>query len=187
MDAFQKYSEVASQKSTILYDWHLPPQNYVFMSFHRSENVDSEENCLNLLRLIKSVDVPIVFPMHPRTKKNFEKYHLLGDLKDLDVLLLPPLSYLDTLVLINNCCFVITDSGGVQREAFFAHKYNYFFFFEDIWPQIAECGYATSYLLSDKTFDFSKKCGSTVSKNPFGDGHAATNIVFLLQQIFTLA
>ena len=170
LDAFRQFSLLASRKSTVLSDHHLSPEHYVLMTFHRAENVDSEEGCRNLIRLIESIGIPIVFPIHPRTEKSFRKHHLLDDLKETNVLLLPPLAYLDTLVLVNNCRFVITDSGGLQREAFFANKYSYFFYFEDCWPQIAACGWQTRYRLSDKAFDFTKRHGPTIDRNPFGDG-----------------
>ena len=165
-------------------DHHLSPEHYVLMTFHRAENIDSEEGYRNLIRLIKSIGMPIVFPIHPRTEKSFRKHHLLDDLKETGVLLLPPLSYLDTLVLVGNCRFVVTDSGGLQREALFANKYSYFFYFDDCWPQIAECGWQTRCNLSDTTFDFSKTWSSVISENPFGDGHAARRIVSLLSQAF---
>ena len=184
LDAFQQFSLFASQKSTVLMDHHLSPEHYVLMTFHRAENIDSEEGCQNLIRLIKSIGMPIVFPIHPRTEKSFRKHHLLDDLKETGVLLLPPLSYLDTLVLVGNCRFVVTDSGGLQREAFFANKYSYFFYFDDCWPQIAECGWQTRCNLSDATFDFSKTWSSVISENPFGDGRAARRIVSLLSQAF---
>lgn len=92
-----------------------------------------------------------------------------------------PVSYLDTINLINNSTFVVTDSGGLQREAFFAKKYCYFFYFGGCWPEIEASGWQTRYNLFDKKFDFSRISSEPIHQNPFGNGKASENIVKLLK------
>jgi len=183
LDAFKQFSIVAENKSNILERCNLSQANYSLMTFHRPENIDTKEGCLQLIKLIKILDEKIVFPIHPRTKNSFIKHKLWEGLESLkNLTLLDPISYLDTLKLVNNCNFVITDSGGLQREAFFAQKYCYFFYFDGCWPELEEIGWQTRYNLSESSFDFSKRSNKMFSENPFGNGKAAEIIVNLLRK-----
>lgn len=183
LDAFEHFSGISQKYSKVLEINHLSAEKYILMTFHRSENVDTKEGCLHLINLIKSLNEKVVFPIHPRTKNNFIKYGLWECILSLEnLILLNPISYLDTLKLINNCNFVITDSGGLQREAFFAKKYCYFFYFDKCWPELEEMGWQTRYNLIDQGFDFSKKPKNNIQKNPFGFGNAAKNIINLLKK-----
>ena len=135
-----------------------------------------------MIKLIKQISYKVVFPIHPRTKNSFVKYDLWKHLEELkNLILLQPISYLDTINLINNCVFVVTDSGGLQREAFFAKKYCYFFYFDGCWPELEEIGWQTRYNLLENGFDFSKVIGNDYFNNPFGNGNASENIVKLLK------
>ena len=70
------------------------------------------------LRFLRSRHLPIVYPMHPRTRKRLQENGLLSKMEALEnVLILPPLGYLDFLILERNCRLIITDSGGIQEEA----------------------------------------------------------------------
>lgn len=181
LDAFKNFSEKAKQTSNIIKKLDLKAP-YVLMTFHRPENIDSKEGCLHLMELIQQIPHNVVFPIHPRARNNFIKYDLWKQLENVtNLILLEPVSYLDTINLINNSTFVVTDSGGLQREAFFAKKYCYFFYFDSCWPEIEASGWQTRYNLFDKKFDFSRISCEPLHQNPFGNGKASESIVKLLK------
>ncbi len=97
----------------------LSHKAFCLMTLHRPSNVDGEDGLLDLLEKIEAVQerIPIVFPIHPRTKLNFQRSGLLGRLQGLGrVILLEPLGYLDFLCVMDWAKLVVTDSGGVQEE-----------------------------------------------------------------------
>jgi UDP-N-acetylglucosamine 2-epimerase (non-hydrolysing)/UDP-GlcNAc3NAcA epimerase len=92
---------------------------YLLVTAHRSGNVDSEEALTRLVALLEVLPMPAVFPIHPRTRRSLESAGELGRLEAAEQLVLtPPLGYLDFLKLLDNCAAVLTDSGGVQKEAY---------------------------------------------------------------------
>ena len=100
-------------------DLGLEPQGYGMVTLHRPSNVDDPAILREICRILTDVadEIPVVFPLHPRTKKNMEACNLLANMQENDNLfLLEPLSYIRFMNLVFNCRFVITDSGGVQEE-----------------------------------------------------------------------
>jgi len=103
----------------ILEELKLSPKRFILMTMHRPSNVDSEKSLRRLLRLIEQVSSlqPIVFPIHPRTFRQFQAFNLSEVLsRNHRVFLLQPVGYLEFLKLMENAAVVITDSGGVQEE-----------------------------------------------------------------------
>jgi len=113
------YNMKKADESTILNQLELESGNYVLVTLHRPSNVDDPENFMKIIRAFEEVpkELPIVFPMHPRTANNIKKFGLedrvaaLSNLKQLS-----PIGYLDFMQLTRNCKFVMTDSGGIQEE-----------------------------------------------------------------------
>jgi len=121
IDSLIYYREKAGklELSEIVNNSAIKEKEYVLMTMHRPSNVDTEQSLLKVIEIIKGVskDLPIVFPMHPRTKNNLEKYKLYQELSDLENLeILGPQGYLQFLKLMDNAKLVITDSGGIQEE-----------------------------------------------------------------------
>jgi UDP-N-acetylglucosamine 2-epimerase len=111
---------VAEKKSKIMRKLNLTPKDFYLVTVHRAENTDIKENLKKLCRILASLDRKTVFPVHPRTRKKLSEVKLLKRLLSLKHLLpIDPVSYLDMLVLEKNAKYVLTDSGGVQKEAFF--------------------------------------------------------------------
>jgi UDP-N-acetylglucosamine 2-epimerase (non-hydrolysing) len=108
----------ACQKSTVLTDLSLTPGNYVCMTLHRPSNVDNPERLRELLEMIIQIakQIPIVFPCHPRTKKEMMQLGMLDRVSGDRLKVVEPLGYLDFLKLQSSCKFVLTDSGGIQEE-----------------------------------------------------------------------
>ena len=98
----------------------LEEKNYIYLTAHRAANVDTEENLKKLIEIIRNIEYPVVFPVHPRTVKRFRAFRLWRDLTQLDNLLpVEPLSYCDNLTAVKYARLVMTDSGGLQKEALF--------------------------------------------------------------------
>jgi UDP-N-acetylglucosamine 2-epimerase len=94
---------------------------YYYITLHRAEAVDDPENLARLLGMLEILDKPIVLPLHPRTRKNLRRFKLLARLSRMpDIRVLPPVNHQTSLWLIANAHAVLTDSGGVQKEAYWA-------------------------------------------------------------------
>lgn len=94
----------------------IKPENYALLTLHRQENTDDRQRLRSILRGVSSLPVPVIFPIHPRTRKRIAKYRLFGFLRN--TIVTAPLGYLDTLSLIQKATVVLTDSGGVQQESY---------------------------------------------------------------------
>jgi UDP-N-acetylglucosamine 2-epimerase len=93
--------------------------DFCLLTVHRSENVDSKDSLGRLMRLVSRLRRRIVYPVHPRTRRRLIAYGYWKLLKKQEhIILLPAVGYWDFLWLLSNCRFVMTDSGGVQEEAF---------------------------------------------------------------------
>lgn len=91
---------------------------YVLLTFHRPANVDNNDFLKKLVKVINelAVDRYIIFPVHPRTKANMDKYNITSEMND-NVILTEPIGYIDFLSLTKNADLIITDSGGIQEES----------------------------------------------------------------------
>ena len=109
-----------AEKNQILEQLGIEPKTYALLTTHRPENVDNPENLKNITEaLIKLNPLTIIFPAHPRTRKQLRKAGLLRRiLKQKHIKLVKPLGYIETIKLIKNAKLVLTDSGGMQKEAF---------------------------------------------------------------------
>lgn len=119
-DAVLQFSEVAQQRSTILQDLSLEPKKYLLATVHRPYNTDSPENLRNILTALAESGERVILPLHPRTRTRMQEAGLLATYTNLDRLrLIEPVGYLDMLVLEQNARMILTDSGGMQKEAYF--------------------------------------------------------------------
>ncbi len=116
IDSLMHYID-KSENSSVLDDLNLEKNNYVLLTMHRPSNVDSESQLKNLAEMIEKLAPlkKIVFPVHPRTRKNLETFGLLEALGD-RVILTEPIGYIDFISLIKNASLILTDSGGIQEE-----------------------------------------------------------------------
>jgi UDP-N-acetylglucosamine 2-epimerase (non-hydrolysing) len=94
------------------------PKQFAVLTLHRPSNVDEPQVLKPLLETIRtiSVDLPILFPVHPRTREKIERFGLMGIISCSSILLLPPVGYLEMLGLMKDARLVLTDSGGIQEE-----------------------------------------------------------------------
>ena len=123
VDALFYNTEIAEKSSTVLedLDLELDPDlvkgEYYVATVHRASNTDTEENLQNIVEAFGEIGLPIVFPAHPRTVKYLKGYGLYDHLPK-NIHLTDPLPYLDMLHLMRHAKMILTDSGGVQKEAY---------------------------------------------------------------------
>ena len=168
------FSKMAEKKSTILNDCHVSSGNYILATIHRDFNTDNPERIESIFRALSRVaeenDIPIVLPLHPRTKKYLPS-GLSGKIN-----IIPPASFFDILTLEKNARVVMTDSGGVQKEAFFFGKPCVILRPETEWVEILEYH---AGILADADYDRIISAYNTLSGNDvcfpplFGDGKAS--------------
>jgi UDP-N-acetylglucosamine 2-epimerase len=123
-DSILYYSEIADRQSTILKDLGFDTRretrvtSYYLATLHRAENTDDPWRLKSILKALNEIgrNTPVVLPLHPRTKKMIETHHLFSEFKNIKFI--KPVSYLNMLKLEKNAKAILTDSGGVQKEAY---------------------------------------------------------------------
>lgn len=178
-DAALFYAEQAEKKSTIVKDLRLT--YFVLCTIHRAENTDNIENLKNIIKGLNKInaEIQVLVPLHPRTKNILEKENIPIDFK-----LIEPVGYFDMIMLLKHCKLVITDSGGLQKEAFFFQKNCVTLRNETEWVELVENGYnALAGNNSDKIYQAYQKMiimKNDFSKNLYGNGKACEVIVSTL-------
>jgi UDP-GlcNAc3NAcA epimerase len=119
-DVVKIAKSTTAETKAILQQYDLSPGQYLFLTCHRAETVDDKRTLSRLVMMISSIREPVIFPIHPRTKKNFRRFGLYSKLTGIrNLRLVDPCSYRESLALIGSARMVVTDSGGVQREAYY--------------------------------------------------------------------
>jgi len=120
IDALKYNIKIAGKKSKILEELELKPKEYLLATVHRADNTDNKENLERIVDAFIQSEEHVVFPTHPRTLgflKSYNIYHKLDEAKN--ILLIKPVDYFSMLVLERNAKKILTDSGGIQKEAYF--------------------------------------------------------------------
>ena len=117
-DALVRNIKIAEGKLKILSKFKIEPKQYFLATIHRPSNTDNKKNLKNILSAFSKIEETIIFPIHPRTVK-FIKNHNLIDKIGKNVIITEPLGYQDFITLEKNAKKIFTDSGGVQKEAYF--------------------------------------------------------------------
>ncbi|MEM3578961.1 MAG: UDP-N-acetylglucosamine 2-epimerase (non-hydrolyzing), partial [Candidatus Bathyarchaeia archaeon] len=177
-----------AEKTTILEQLDLKPKTYALLTAHRPENVDNPKNLKNIIEAtIRLKQLTIVFPAHPRTQKQLRKTRLHKILeKHKHIKIIQPLGYHETIKLIKNASFVLTDSGGMQKEAFWLKTPCITLRETTEWPETVELG--ANYLTGADTQKIVHTAAKLIERkeireklqklpNPFGDGKASQKIL----------
>lgn len=138
-DAVNYYKKQVHLKSTIIKDLELIKNNFVLATVHRQENTDER---LKLKEIFEALDCihlkkQVLLPLHPRTKKILEKLNIKSNIK-----IIEPVGYFDMLQLLANCNLVMTDSGGLQKEAYFNKKHCIIIREETEWVELVANNFA---------------------------------------------
>jgi UDP-N-acetylglucosamine 2-epimerase len=174
-------------RTDVLGKLDLRSEKYAVLTLHRPENVDDSESLERILRAVMSLKLIVVFPVHPRTRQRLAEAGLLtGMQKNAYVKLIDPLGYHEMLQLTKHSRMVFTDSGGLQKEAFWLHTPCITLRERTEWIETT-AAHANIVVGSNprkisraaarimETPEIKKKIGRT--GNPFGDGHASRRIV----------
>ena len=172
------YDNVLHYSNLSPFTFHLSP--FILATVHRDFNTDNPERLKNILSALNTLaekfNTKILFPVHPRTKKQLNNFQF----SIFNFHFSEPFSYLETLGALQKAKLVLTDSGGLQKEAFFCGKPCVILRPETEWKEIVDCGAA---LLADADPDrIIDSCQGLWSVQPapptaFGDGHAAEHII----------
>lgn len=144
-DAALLFEKIAEQTSDILNLLHVQSKHFRLCTLHRAENTDQKERMTQISSALVEIgtkDFPIVFPLHPRTRICLEKYDLIKTItKHEGILLLPPAGFLDMILLEKHAATILTDSGGIQKEAYFYHTPCVTLRDETEWVETVEAGW----------------------------------------------
>jgi len=181
---------IAEKKSEILKKIRF--EKFVLATAHRAENVDDLSVLKNFMDAFAESPVPVVYPMHPRTKKRLRENKMYAQIKKREnVQILPPLGYLDFLVLMKRSELIITDSGGIQEEATAPciRKPVLVIRLSTERPEAVEAGFAKVVGTGKHEILAAIETALTRRKDlpktsPFGDGHAAEKIVRIIRKDF---
>lgn len=115
----------------------LKPKDYYLLTLHRAENTNDRQRLASILKAVKSLDLPVLFPVHPRTRQILAAANLSMNGK---IRATPPIGFLEMLVMEKNAKKILTDSGGVQKEAFYLGVPCVTLRDRTEWPETAACG-----------------------------------------------
>ena len=181
-DAVLYNQELAKKQSTILEQNGLTSKNYHLITIHRAENTDDLQNMKNILDAFSQIPDLKVWPIHPRTKHTLESYGIsLDTIPNLKVI--EPVGYLDMLTLEANAKKIVTDSGGVQKEAYFMKVPCVTIREQTEWVEtlIGEANILTGTDV-EKILAAVQKEVQPEYQSVFGDGNASEKITELISQ-----
>ncbi|MFN0212926.1 MAG: non-hydrolyzing UDP-N-acetylglucosamine 2-epimerase [Saprospiraceae bacterium] len=180
-DAAIYYAPKASERSNILKINKLEGKEFALCTLHRAENTDDPERFKAIVTALNEISsqMPLVLPLHPRTRNLLEKNGL-----ELNALTLPPLGYFDMLQLLQHARIVLTDSGGLQKEAYFFGKFCLTLREDTEWMELVDSGF--NFLVgADKNLILNTLEETRTRKFPekvdfFGGGKASAKIAEVL-------
>jgi UDP-GlcNAc3NAcA epimerase len=181
-DAALQFGALARQRSTILDDLGLTPKNYLLATIHRAYNADDPGRLRSILEAFVAIGEPCVFPIHPRTRRRLAEFGL-ENFQLANVQLIEPTGYLDMLMLEQHARLILTDSGGVQKEAYFFAVPCLTLRPETEWVETVEAGWNLVVDNDRERIVWAANGHRWPQEAPpgiFGDGHAAEKMVRLL-------
>jgi UDP-GlcNAc3NAcA epimerase len=178
-DAFQQSLERARGLSTILSDLGVEAGRYHLLTVHRAENVDQPDRLEMILRGVAASGLPTIFPAHPRTKGALQA---AGVKPGANIRVIDPVGYLEMLVLEEGAEVVVTDSGGVQKEAYFAGRPCVTLRDTTEWTETMAAGWNVLVGTDPGAIAGAMRTFRPTAARPplFGDGHAAEKVVAAL-------
>lgn len=181
-DASLYYGSKADKRSQILEKLSLRSKEYILATIHRAENTDDSQRLRNIFEGLELTarEVPVIIPLHPRTREVLEQRGLLDKFSE-HVVIIQPVGYLDMVMLEKHSLLIATDSGGVQKEAFFYGVPCATLRNETEWIELVELGWnrlvppVSATKIFDNLSDMLEQRGAPAF--PYGNGDAAQKIV----------
>ena len=188
-DAALVFGKIADTSLHILNDQSLKDKCYFLVTCHRAENTDDPQRLLAIFEALKelsSPEFPVVLPLHPRTRARLSDLGV--DPEALGLKILPPISFLDMVALEKHAFAILTDSGGVQKEAYFHHVPCVTLRDETEWVETVAAGWNVlagadkDRILEVATSLKSDDCTTRTLIADYGDGHAADKVVGIINR-----
>lgn len=168
--------------SDMLESWNLQPNKYILLTLHRPSNVDDPERLSRILSTLSVLKEPILFPVHPRTRERIREFNLMHLVATGPFRCIPPLSYIEMLVLEGSARLVVTDSGGIQKEAYLLGVPCVTLRKDTEWLETVEAGWnrLVDPGSEDLLLAIREHKGASGHPSLYGDGHAAERVVSIL-------
>lgn len=197
VDACMKSYEIARRESQILNELGLDEKEYVVATIHRQENTDVKERLIEIIKALKelSEEITVIFPAHPRTKKMIRTFDITAEIRDCNgsnMKMIKPLGYYDFLLLMGSSACVVTDSGGIQKEALILDIPCVTIRDSTEWTESVDLG--ANVLVRCKKEEIVKEVKKRIDKdfakymqdikNPYGDGKTAKRIIATVKRYF---
>jgi UDP-N-acetylglucosamine 2-epimerase len=181
-DAALYYGPLAEQRSTILERMRVMPKEYLLATVHRPRNTDVAGRLRSILAAFDQIGEPIVFPAHPRTRRAMNDAELKPPA---NVIMLEPVGYLDMVLLERNARLILTDSGGIQKEAYFYAVPCITLREETEWVETVEAGWNVLVGADRRAILRAVHDLAPPKDHPelYGDGHASAIIAELLDSV----
>lgn len=184
-DAVLHYRKLLKERSNIIETLDLGKAPFVLVTIHRAENTDDISRLTEIIEALNAINrkTKVVLPLHPRTRGILDKNKIKLDFSTIE-----PVGYFDMLSLLENCEIVMTDSGGLQKEAYFFSKYCLTLRDQTEWIELVDIG-VNSLVGANKQkilSEFEKVLHTEVksSSNLFGDGQASRLIADKIASLF---
>lgn len=185
-DVFVKFKQKAD-KSDIINKLDLEKKEYAILTTHRAENVDDPAKLKKMLLAMENAEMPIIFPIHPRTRNRLKENGI--SLSDANIRPIDPVGYIEMLALLKNAKIAITDSGGLQKEAFWSNTPCITIRDRTEWTETVDLGvnFVTdvdptriAQALEQIRNNYSE-IKNKFKSNPYGEGNASEKIVKILK------
>lgn len=188
-DASLRFAKVADEKSSVVEDLGLTERGYVLVTIHRAENTDEPVRLNAICEALKDIakQIDVVIPLHPRTRIALARNGCL-DALDACARLLAPQGYLDMIALERSSVLVMTDSGGVQKEAFFFRRPCVTVRTETEWTELVDAGWnrladpTDAHCIATTVIAAIGTTGAEIE--PYGKGDASERIVRILRRCY---
>ena len=184
-DAVLRFAEAAQQHSTILARLGLRPKGYLLATVHRPYNTDDPANLRSILAAFAALEEPVIFPVHPRTRKKIAELGLASDDGPAaNPRLIEPVGYGDMLALEQNARLILTDSGGIQKEAYWLGVPCVTLRSETEWVETVAAGWNVVVGADRERIVAAVRSFVPPAERPLvcGDGRAAAQIVSILER-----
>ncbi len=184
-DAFLEYSGKITERFSMKLlngEERTVPEKYYYLTCHREENTNDDKDLLEIFKAMNSLDAPTVYPVHPRNKNR--ALRLQKEYGFDNLILAEPVGYLESIYLVNHAEKIVTDSGGLQREAFFAEKKCVTILNFVCWPEtmVSNRNNLATPNKDDILAQLEKEQIIDKQYKPFGDGKSAKKIVEMLER-----
>jgi UDP-GlcNAc3NAcA epimerase len=183
-DAALYYSQRSASLSHIIDNKNLQNKAFVLVTLHRQENTDDLNRLNQIISALNTInqDIQVVFPMHPRTRKILEQSDIKFQFIPID-----PVGYFDMIELLKKCSLVMTDSGGLQKEAYFFKKNCITLRDQTEWTELVEGGYnqltGADEIKIMNAFSSMLNLKNSFTNKLYGDGNASTRIASIIDNL----